>query len=497
MSEPLRFEGPVLVVLVGPAGSGKSTWASAHFEGAVVSSDALRGQVGRGDWDQEASSDAFAILERIVELRLGRGLTTVVDTTGFDRAGRRRWSQSAKEAGMEAVAVIFDTPAGVCRERNRQRRDPVPARVLDAQFTRLREAGNELSEDGFDRIVTAPAEVARGSVGAPASAEAAQRQASAPAELDFGVVVARFDWPADEMALRLGEVASAAEQSGFTTLWVMDHMRQIPQVGRAWDPLLESYTTLSYLAGITTTIKLGVLVTNVGFRNIGHLGKIIATIDVLSGGRARCGLGAGWFEREATALGYDFPPAKVRLDMLEDALQALPLLWGPGGKPFEGATISMPEAMNYPRPLQDSIPMLVGGAGERRTLRLVARYADAANIMGDPDRVRAKRMVLEKHCAAVGRDPNEIAVTHLGPALAASDRVDLGALLEELRPANTTVDEFAKAVNAGTVDDLVGHFRQLVDVGVSEVMVSPPELTPAVVERFGPLIARFAAATVS
>ena len=497
MSEPLRFERPALVVLVGPAGSGKSTWAHSHFPGAVVSSDALRGMVGRGDWDQEASVDAFELLERIVVLRLGRGLTTVVDTTGFDRDARRRWAHLAKEAGLEAVAVVLDTPAEVSRERNRHRRDPVPARVLDAQLRRHREVVGELPDDGFVRIATAPSEVARGPAASAAAAEAAERQTSTPAQLEFGLVVARFDWPDEEIAVCLGEVAGAAEQAGFTTLWVMDHLRQIPQVGRAWDPLLESYTTLAYLAGITTKIKLGVLVTNVGFRNIGHLGKIIATLDVLSGGRARCGLGAGWFEQEAKAFGYEFPPAKVRLDGLEDALQALPLVWGPGGKPFDGATISMLDAMNYPRPLQGKIPLLVGGSGEQRTLLLVARHADAANFMGDPDRVSAKRKVLEKHCAAVGRDPGEIAVTHLGSALAAADRDDLGALLEELRPPNTTAEEFAQEVNGGTVDDLVGHFRRYVEVGVSEAMISPPTLSPAIVDRFAPLITRFATESVS
>ena len=149
------------------------------------------------------------------------------------------------------------------------------------------------------------------------------------------------------------------------------------------------------------------------FRNVAHLGKIVATLDVLSGGRAVCGLGAGWFEAEHAAYGIPFPPARERLDLLEDALRLLPLLWGKGAPAFEGRRISVPEALCYPRPLQEHVPILVGGSGQRRTLRLVAQYADACNLQGEPDAVRAALAVLHRHCADVGRDPAEIEVTHL------------------------------------------------------------------------------------
>ena len=170
----------------------------------------------------------------------------------------------------------------------------------------------------------------------------------------------------------------------------MDHFRQIPQVGRAWDDFLESWTTLAWLAACTERVRLGTLVTGVTYRNVGHLAKIVATLDVLSGGRAVCGLGLGWFAAEHRAYGWPFPPVGERYALLEDALAALPVLWGPGGKPFRGRVLTLPDTAGYPRPLQERVPIVLGGGGERRTLRLAARYADAANVLGDLPTVARK-----------------------------------------------------------------------------------------------------------
>lgn len=493
MSDVLRLDSPTLVVLVGPAASGKTTWASSHFKSnEVVSSDRLRGLVGKGEWDQSASADAFDLLEQIVDMRLSRKLMTVIDTTGLQQEDRRRWAAKAKEAGMLSAAVAFSTPGELCRRRNRERRDPVPARVLDSQLRRSRQSMEELPTDGFDIVAAPQQEVATGAGSSQPIAEAAHRQEATPAALEFGLVISRFDWPADEMADRVSDIAIAAEDAGFGTIWVMDHLRQIPQIGRHWDPLLESYTTLAYLAAVTNSIKLGVLVTNVGFRNIAHLGKIVASLDVLSGGRVRCGLGAGWFEQEATAFGYDFPSPGRRLDALEDALQLLPLIWAPGGKEFRGKTVTVLEAMNYPRPLQERIPILVGGSGERRTLRLVAEYADACNLMGSPQQVAAKLEVLRQHCIDVGRRFEDIAVTHLGSALVGPDRASLSDSIDRLRPPNTSAADFAASANAGTVREQIGRFRSYVDVGVSEVMITPPVLSVGAVAAFRPVVEAFA-----
>ena len=170
----------------------------------------------------------------------------------------------------------------------------------------------------------------------------------------------------------------------------MDHLRQIPQVGPAWQNLPEPYTTLAWLAGVTERIRLGVLVSPAFLRHPAVLADAVATLDVLSNGRAICGLGLGWFADEYAALGIDFPSRAERYARLEDALRLLPLMWGKGSPRFDGRTVVVEEAMCYPRPLQAHVPIWVGGSGERKTLRLVAELADACNLFGEPDVVRRK-----------------------------------------------------------------------------------------------------------
>ena len=225
--------------------------------------------------------------------------------------------------------------------------------------------------------------------------------------LRFGLQLSSFAGGSGAVSFadRLAEAAALAEAVGFTSLWVMDHMIQIPQVGRRWEDLPESWTTLAWLAGRTRTIRLGTLVTGVTLRNPAHLAKIVATLDVLSGGRAICGLGLAWWEWEHRLYGWSFPSAAQRYALLEDTLRLLPVMWGPGSPPFEGRVLQVPETLCYPRPLQDHVPILVGGSGEKTTLRLAARYADACNLFGDPETVARKRAILERHCADAGRDP--------------------------------------------------------------------------------------------
>jgi alkanesulfonate monooxygenase SsuD/methylene tetrahydromethanopterin reductase-like flavin-dependent oxidoreductase (luciferase family) len=272
----------------------------------------------------------------------------------------------------------------------------------------------------------------------------------------------------------------------------MDHFLQIPQVGRAWDDFLESYTTLSYLAACTSRVRLGALVTGVTYRNVAHLAKIIATLDVLSGGRATCGLGLAWFKDEHVAYGWEFPSTAARYAVLEDALQLLPIMWGPGGRSFTGQAVSVPDTSCYPRPLQQKVPIVVGGGGERRTLRLAAQYADAANILGDTASVRRKVAVLREHCRDVGRDPADVQMTHLSTALIGSDDGHVSDLVERLRPPRRPAARYADAVNAGTIDDHVGRFRELAEAGASEVIVRLPDLTDvAPIDRLGKVIAAF------
>ncbi len=481
---PIRIPFPSLIVLVGPSGSGKTTWAEANFKaGQVVSSDALRAAVGTGQHDQKASADAFAVLESIVDMRLERGLVTVIDTLGLNAEDRQRWRQKATDAGMPAIAIGFDTDPKTCKDRNKRRSRSIPPKVLDSQITRYAETRPALEDEGFAAVYAADAvtPVALGSWSAD--------QVSPTRRLRFGLQVSNFEWGEVSTPDTLAAIARRAEAAGFESLWLMDHFRQIPQVGPAWNDMLEAYTTLAWLAGVTDTIKLGALVTGLTYRNVGLLAKIISTLDVLSEGRAICGIGAGWFKQEHEAFGYVYPPDKERLDLLEDALQALPTLWGAGAKSFEGKVVSIPEALAYPRPVQEHIPILVGGSGEKRTLKLVAQYADACNLMGGPDDVRHKLAVLGAHCEAVGRDRSEIEVTHLSPTFVYSSKSELESEAEAM---GMDTDVLLGPFSGGTVTDNVTRFTGLSEAGVDLAIVAIANLhRPGSLETFGEVIEAF------
>jgi F420-dependent oxidoreductase-like protein len=494
VEDPLSLPSPCLLILVGPGASGKSTWAAAHFPAdIVVSSDRLRALVGAGEDDITASTDAFAVLEEVVRRRVARRLTTVIDTLGLDADRRRAWLALAREHGLPCVAVAFDTPAAECRARNRRRAKRIPTDVLGGQLRTWPGVRDALPAEGFDAVLTPQPIRVVPETFVTASA-AARRQREEPAGLRFGLHLSRFAFAGGTPALagRLREIAVAAEAVGFDALYVMDHFRQIPQVGRAWEDFPESYTTLAYLAACTERIRVGTLVTGITYRNVAHLGKIVATLDVLSGGRAVCGLGLAWFKAEHAAYGWDFPPTAHRYALLEDALRLLPLLWGPGSPSFQGRVLTVPEAACYPRPVQERVPLLVGGGGERRTLRLAARYADAANVFGDPATVRHKASVLLGHCRDAGRDPGDVALTHLSTALVGADDRHVTELVERLRPRRMDPARYAASVNASTVDDHIGRFRELSEAGVREVMVSLPDLADASsLEQLAKVIAAF------
>ncbi|TQM35936.1 LLM class flavin-dependent oxidoreductase [Pseudonocardia cypriaca] len=485
----MRLPSPCLVVLAGPVASGKSTWAAQNFPpDAVVSSDRLRALVGAGEDDIAASADALALLDEIVARRVARRLTTVVDTTGLDAGRRASWLRLAREHDLACVAVAFDTPAGVCRARNRARDRPVPAAVLTAQLKAWPGVHEALAGEGFDEVLAPePVRVVpRTFVG---SAAAADRQREVPVGLRFALHVGEFRGGAAGMRHRLREIAVAAEAAGFDAIYVMDHFRQIPQLGRAWEDFPESFTTLAWLAACTERVRLGTLVTAVTHRNVGHLAKIVATLDVLTGGRAICGIGLGWFEAEHRAYGFGFPPLAQRYALLEDALAALPVLWGPGGKPFRGQVLDLPDTSGYPRPLQEHVPIVLGGGGERRTLPLAARYADVANVLGELPAVARKAEVLREHCARTGR---AVELSHLTTALVGGDPAEVDRLVEAHRPRTVDAGRYAEQVHAGTVTDQVGRFRELAEIGVAEVAVRLPDLRDAApVARMAEVIAAF------
>jgi F420-dependent oxidoreductase-like protein len=236
--------------------------------------------------------------------------------------------------------------------------------------------------------------------------------------LKLGLQIPYFTWPGGppELGPRLAEIARAAEDAGYGSIWLMDHYFQIPMVGAAELEMLEAYTALGYIAAHTSRVRLGTMVTGVTYRHPGILVKQVTTLDVLSGGRAWMGIGAAWFDREHHGLGVPFPPLKERFERLEEALQIAHQMWGDNDGPYEGKHHQLAETLNSLQCLsKPHPPVLVGGSGERKTLRLVARYANACNLFGDPATVKHKLEVLRGHCEAEGRDYDEIEKTVLFP----------------------------------------------------------------------------------
>ena len=244
--------------------------------------------------------------------------------------------------------------------------------------------------------------------------------------MKIGLQLIRFDWPNTpyETGKRLSGIARLAEEANFSSLWVMDHFFQMgAEFGPASDPMLEGYSTIAYLAALTQHIRLGVLVTGNIYHHPGPLIKTVSTLDVLSGGRAYFGLGAGWYKREAQALGIPFPPLRERFERLEETLQIAKHMWSGNETPYQGHYYQLQEPINCPQPLQRPYPpILIGGEGEKKTLRLVAQYGDACNLYtggssqeypAGLESIRSKLAILQKHCEEVERPYHEIERTAL------------------------------------------------------------------------------------
>lgn len=225
--------------------------------------------------------------------------------------------------------------------------------------------------------------------------------------MELSLHITNFKWPGwpETIAPTLAATAEAAEEAGIAELTFMDHWFQMDQLAPAEDPMLEGYTSLGFLAARTSTVKLGLLVTGVTYRYPGLLAKIVTTLDVLSGGRAQLGLGAAWYEREHRGLGVPFPPVAERFERLEETVQICLQMWSDDNGPYQGKHYQLASTLCSPRPIsQPRPPILIGGGGEKKTLRLVARYADACNLMGSPADVGRKLDVLKRHCETEGRD---------------------------------------------------------------------------------------------
>src|SRR3954452_15817948 len=227
--------------------------------------------------------------------------------------------------------------------------------------------------------------------------------------------------PDSEMFDKTVALADAAEASGFESVWVMDHFYQLPPLGGPDAPILEAYTLLGALAARTNRVKLGTLVTGVTYRNPSFLAKIITTLDVISHGRAMLGIGAAWYDVEHDGLGYDFPRDGVRLDMLEEAVQICRAMLLDERPTFTGTHYTVRDARNVPAPIQPRVPIMIGGSGEKRTLKLVAQYADMCNVSGGPATLAHKLDVLRGHCETVGRDPSEVTTSRMGTLVLVPD----------------------------------------------------------------------------
>jgi len=243
-----------------------------------------------------------------------------------------------------------------------------------------------------------------------------------------------FNPPPDQLGRKLADIARFADDQGFYSLWVMDHFFQMEMLGKSEDPMLEGYTMLGYFAALTERIHLGALVTGVIYRAPGLLIKEVTTLDVLSGGRMYLGIGAAWYEREALGLGFGFPPLKERFEQLTEALQIAHQMWSPNNGPFHGKHYQLAETICTPQPLQQPHPpILIGGGGEKKTLRLLAQYGDACNFFEGigPAALQHKLDVLRGHCDEVSRPFADIELTILSSLTPGQDSA--AAIIARLR----------------------------------------------------------------
>jgi F420-dependent oxidoreductase-like protein len=294
----------------------------------------------------------------------------------------------------------------------------------------------------------------------------------------FGLQIPLFtypDVPNNQLFERVSAIATTAEESGIDSVWVMDHFYQLPGLGKPDDPMFEAYTLLGALAARTRRVKLGTMVTGVTYRNPALLAKIVTTLDVISAGRGILGIGAAWNEDEHRGYGFEFPPTGERMDRLEEALQICRAMFTEDSPSFSGKHYEIVDALNVPRPVtRGGPPIMIGGGGEKRTLRLVAQYGDASNIFGNLATIRHKLDVLARHCEAVGRDPAEITKTKLATLVIARTEAEAERKAASVR-AIVGDEWFDTAVIAGAPDQVVDQVQAYFDAGLDGMLVNLPD----------------------
>ncbi len=281
--------------------------------------------------------------------------------------------------------------------------------------------------------------------------------------------------------------AQAAEAGGFSSVWVMDHFWQLPALGGPEQPILEAYVLLGALAARTERVQLGTLVTGVTYRNPALLAKMVTTLDIVSKGRAVLGIGAAWYEPEHDGFGFEFPAVRERMERLEEAVQICRAMFREPTPSFTGRYYRIDKAHNVPRPLQPGGPrIMIGGSGERRTLRLVAQYADLCNVSGGVDTLRRKLEVLRARCHDVGRDPGEITTTRLGTLVLTPDADETARVSEFLR--GVAGERFEEQFTVGEEEEVCDQVAALLETGVDELIFNMPMSDVATVRRAGELL---------
>ena len=291
----------------------------------------------------------------------------------------------------------------------------------------------------------------------------------------YGLQLPDFSWIVDAdpptTMERLGAVAEAAEDSGFASLWVMDHLMQLPPLGGPTASILEGYVTLGALAAVTKRVELGTLVTGVTYRNPALLAKQIATLDALSGGRVILGIGAAWYDVEHAAYGWEFPSVKERFERLHEAVTICRGMFDNETFTFSGRHYSVTDARVVPRP-QRRIPIMIGGSGEKKTLRMVAEFADLCNIGGTAGVVAQKLAILDEHCAAVGRDPRAVKRTAMVSLFVSANDAERDGLRGFL--SYETNSEVRDRMIIATAGEATEQLAALVAAGTDEVLVNLP-----------------------
>jgi F420-dependent oxidoreductase-like protein len=315
------------------------------------------------------------------------------------------------------------------------------------------------------------------------------------APIRLGLQIPNFNFPEvseDQLFEKLSDIAQTAESSGFDTVLVMDHLHQIRGVGPPENWMLEGNEILAGLAARTERVNLSLLVGATTYRNPALHAKTTTTLDIVSGGRAIHGIGAGWNVDEATAYGYEFPSLKVRFERLEDHLNIARAMFTQSPASYNGSHHSIQDAYNNPQPVRGDIPIMIGGSGEKKTLRMVAQYADASNFFGDGERIRHLVGVLEGHCERLGRDIGEITKTRLGTIVVRETHDEAQSVFARIAEASGMPADRLATWIVGDPDTVAEECSELLEAGLDALIFNSPEVHNAEIvqligETLGPL----------